>query len=108
MTITPYRLWLTVTYERADDQLHVVDELIGPVVYQAAVDEGTCIVARQEPHRLERKSARNGRSRTTRRAAVAGGAGPDGPRPGPIRGIKYRGEEIINLWAHRSGYDERL
>ena len=39
MTIAPYRLGLTATYERADDQHRVLDELIGPVVYQAAVDE---------------------------------------------------------------------
>jgi len=37
--------------------------------------EGTFILARQEPHRLERKPARNGRSRAKRRAAAASGAG---------------------------------
>ncbi|WP_128224977.1 DEAD/DEAH box helicase family protein [Halobacteriaceae archaeon SHR40] len=39
MTIAPYRLGLTATYERADGQHEVLDELIGPVVYEEAVDE---------------------------------------------------------------------
>ena len=41
MTIAPYRLGLTATYERADDQHEVLDELLGPVVYKEDVDELT-------------------------------------------------------------------
>ena len=39
MTIAPYRLGLTATYERADGQHEVLDDLIGPVVYEEDVDE---------------------------------------------------------------------
>jgi superfamily II DNA or RNA helicase len=39
MTIAPYRLGLTATYERADGQHEVLEELIGPVVYEEDVDE---------------------------------------------------------------------
>ncbi|MFC7060003.1 DEAD/DEAH box helicase family protein [Halovenus salina] len=38
MTIAPYRLGLTATYERADGQQEVLKELIGPVVYAEDVD----------------------------------------------------------------------
>ncbi|MFB1064156.1 DEAD/DEAH box helicase family protein [Natrinema sp. H-ect4] len=41
MTIAPYRLGLTATYERADDKHEVLKELIGPVVYEEAVDDLT-------------------------------------------------------------------
>jgi len=41
MMIAPYRLGLTATYERADDQHEVLDELLGPVVYEEDVDELT-------------------------------------------------------------------
>jgi len=42
MTIAPYRLGLTVTYERADDAHELLEDtgLIGPVVYEEEVDEG--------------------------------------------------------------------
>jgi len=39
MTIAPYRLGLTATYERADDKHEVLEDLIGPVVYEEQVDE---------------------------------------------------------------------
>ena len=39
MTIAPYRLGLTATYERADGNHEVLEELIGPVVYEEHVDE---------------------------------------------------------------------
>ncbi len=39
MTIAPYRLGLTATYERPDGKHELLDDLIGPVVYRAAVDE---------------------------------------------------------------------
>jgi len=39
MTIAPYRLGLTATYERADGEHEVLEELIGPVVYEENVDE---------------------------------------------------------------------
>jgi superfamily II DNA or RNA helicase len=39
MTIAPYRLGLTATYERADGQHEVLEDLIGPVVYEKKVDE---------------------------------------------------------------------
>ena len=39
MTIAPYRLGLTATYERADGQQEVLEDLLGPVVYQEDVDE---------------------------------------------------------------------
>ncbi|WP_256684905.1 DEAD/DEAH box helicase family protein [Halococcus qingdaonensis] len=41
MAIAPYRLGLTATYERADDAHELLEEtgLIGPVVYEEAVDE---------------------------------------------------------------------
>jgi superfamily II DNA or RNA helicase len=38
MTIAPYRLGLTATYERADGKHEVLEDLIGPVVYREAVD----------------------------------------------------------------------
>jgi superfamily II DNA or RNA helicase len=38
MSIAPYRLGLTATYERADDAHETLDDLIGPVVYEEAVD----------------------------------------------------------------------
>ncbi len=39
MTIAPYRLGLTATYERADGQHEELEDLIGPVVYEENVDE---------------------------------------------------------------------
>ncbi|MEF8777210.1 MAG: DEAD/DEAH box helicase family protein, partial [Haloarculaceae archaeon] len=39
MSIAPYRLGLTATYERADDQHEALDDRIGPVVYEENVDE---------------------------------------------------------------------
>lgn len=39
MTIAPSRLGLTATYERADGQHEVLEDLLGPVVYQENVDE---------------------------------------------------------------------
>ena len=39
MTIAPYRLGLTATYERADGQHDVLEDLIGSVVYEGNVDE---------------------------------------------------------------------
>lgn len=39
MTIAPYRLGLTATYERADGKHEVLEDLIGPVVYEEEVDE---------------------------------------------------------------------
>ena len=41
MTIAPYRLGLTATYERADDAHELLEDtgLIGPVVYEEEVDE---------------------------------------------------------------------
>jgi len=39
MTIAPSRLGLTATYERADGQHEVLEELLGPVVYEEDVDE---------------------------------------------------------------------
>jgi superfamily II DNA or RNA helicase len=39
MTIAPYRLGLTATYERADGQHEILEDLIGPVVYEENVDE---------------------------------------------------------------------
>jgi superfamily II DNA or RNA helicase len=41
MTIAPYRLGLTATYERADDAHELLEEtgLVGPVVYEEEVDE---------------------------------------------------------------------
>ena len=41
MTIAPYRLGLTATYERADDAHELLEDtgLIGPVVYEEKVDE---------------------------------------------------------------------
>jgi len=39
MTIAPYRLGLTATYERADGQHEVLEDLLGPVVYTEGVDE---------------------------------------------------------------------
>ncbi|WP_318567397.1 DEAD/DEAH box helicase family protein [Salinigranum marinum] len=41
MTVAPYRLGLTATYERADGMHEVLEELIGPVVYEEAVDDLT-------------------------------------------------------------------
>jgi len=41
MTIAPYRLGLTATYERADEKHEVLEDLLGSVVYQEAVDELT-------------------------------------------------------------------
>jgi superfamily II DNA or RNA helicase len=38
MTIAPYRLGLTATYERADGKHEVLEELFGPVVYEEEVD----------------------------------------------------------------------
>jgi superfamily II DNA or RNA helicase len=38
MSIAPYRLGLTATYERADDAHESLDDLVGPVVYEEAVD----------------------------------------------------------------------
>jgi len=39
MTIAPYRLGLTATYERPDGQHELLEDLIGPVVYEENVDE---------------------------------------------------------------------
>jgi superfamily II DNA or RNA helicase len=39
MSIAPYRLGLTATYERADGRHELLEELIGPVVYEEEVDE---------------------------------------------------------------------
>ena len=39
MTIAPYRLGLTATYERPDGKHELLDDLIGPVVYEEDVDE---------------------------------------------------------------------
>jgi superfamily II DNA or RNA helicase len=38
MSIAPYRLGLTATYERADGQHEILEDLIGPVVYEEDVD----------------------------------------------------------------------
>jgi superfamily II DNA or RNA helicase len=38
MSIAPYRLGLTATYERADDAHEQLKDLVGPVVYEEAVD----------------------------------------------------------------------
>ncbi|EMA05599.1 DNA repair helicase RAD25 [Haloarcula vallismortis] len=38
MTIAPYRLGLTATYERADGREELLKDRMGPVVYQEAVD----------------------------------------------------------------------
>jgi len=39
MTIAPYRLGLTATYERADGREALLEDRMGPVVHQEAVDE---------------------------------------------------------------------
>ena len=39
MTLAPYRLGLTATYERADGREALLEDRIGPVVYEEAVDE---------------------------------------------------------------------
>jgi superfamily II DNA or RNA helicase len=39
MTIAPYRLGLTATYERADGREELLEDRIGPVVYEEAVDD---------------------------------------------------------------------
>jgi len=39
MTIAPFRLGLTATYERADGNHEVLEDLLGPVVYEENVDE---------------------------------------------------------------------
>jgi len=39
MTIAPYRLGLTATYERADGREELLEDRMGPVVYEEAVDE---------------------------------------------------------------------
>ena len=39
MTIAPYRLGLTATYERADGEHDVLEDLLGTVVYKEEVDE---------------------------------------------------------------------
>jgi superfamily II DNA or RNA helicase len=39
MTIAPYRLGLTATYERPDGKHELLEDLIGPVVYRESVDE---------------------------------------------------------------------
>ncbi len=39
MSIAPYRLGLTATYERADGEHEVLEKLLGPVVYEESVDE---------------------------------------------------------------------
>jgi superfamily II DNA or RNA helicase len=38
MSIAPYRLGLTATYERADGKHELLDDLLGPVVYKEDVD----------------------------------------------------------------------
>jgi len=39
MTLAPFRLGLTATYERADDRQTLLEDRMGPVVYEEAVDE---------------------------------------------------------------------
>ena len=39
MTIAPYRLGLTATYERADGREQLLEDRMGPVVYEEAVDD---------------------------------------------------------------------
>jgi len=39
MTIAPYRLGLTATYERADGREELIEDRMGPVVYMEAVDD---------------------------------------------------------------------
>jgi len=39
MTIAPYRLGLTATYERADGREKLLEDRMGPVVYEEAVDD---------------------------------------------------------------------
>ncbi len=39
MCIAPYRLGLTATPEREDDGEEVMEQLIGPVVFRAYIDE---------------------------------------------------------------------
>lgn len=39
MTIAPYRLGLTATYERADGRETLLEDRMGPVVYEEAVDD---------------------------------------------------------------------
>ena len=39
MTIAPYRLGLTATYERADGRQELLEDRMGPVVYEEAVDD---------------------------------------------------------------------
>jgi superfamily II DNA or RNA helicase len=39
MTIAPYRLGLTATYERADDRHDLLDDRMGPVVYREGVGD---------------------------------------------------------------------
>lgn len=39
MTIAPYRLGLTATYERPDGKHELLEELLGPVVYEESVDD---------------------------------------------------------------------
>ena len=39
MTIAPYRLGLTATYERADGREELLEDRMGPVVYEEAVDD---------------------------------------------------------------------
>jgi len=39
MTIAPYRLGLTATYERADGRETLLEDRVGPVVYEGAVDD---------------------------------------------------------------------
>jgi superfamily II DNA or RNA helicase len=39
MTIAPYRLGLTATYERPDGKHELLEDLIGPVVYRESVDK---------------------------------------------------------------------
>jgi superfamily II DNA or RNA helicase len=39
MTIAPYRLGLTATYERADDRHDLLEDRMGPVVYREGVDD---------------------------------------------------------------------
>jgi superfamily II DNA or RNA helicase len=39
MTLAPYRLGLTATYERADGREELLEDRMGPVVYEEAVDD---------------------------------------------------------------------
>jgi DNA or RNA helicases of superfamily II len=53
MTIAPYRLGLTATYERPDGKHELLEDRLGPVVYREDVDElagGVSQRVRDDPH----------------------------------------------------------